>query len=249
MDTNFYEDEAYESLLTPVKRKLEYEKQDNDNILLDGKVRCLSQEDQNSKRKAFFKKQIMRSVIMEVIPENFEKDWIFKLCPRGKRSLVVSSKGETRSYQRNGCCLPSFYSYLPGGNGLDVQHKMLQCWLDCIYEEETEQFYILDVMRWKGQPLNEVPAELRFQWLESKINELLSLAKRTKMNPYPFALLPYGQCCINNIYKALETFTTATRLDGILFFHRRSLYHSRAAAPLCFWVQKMDINRLFFGSS
>jgi rRNA maturation protein Rpf1 len=30
-------------------------------------------QDQNSKRKAFFKKQIMRSVIMEVIPENFEK--------------------------------------------------------------------------------------------------------------------------------------------------------------------------------
>lgn len=36
------------------------------------------------------------------IPDDFETNWSFVVCPNGKRTLVIAGKGITTAYRRNG---------------------------------------------------------------------------------------------------------------------------------------------------
>ena len=59
--------------------------------------------------------QLMAGEWMKALPDDLAANWLFVMCPVGKRCLVISAKGRTMAYGRNGKCITKFPSSLPGG--------------------------------------------------------------------------------------------------------------------------------------
>ncbi|XP_054721415.1 snurportin-1-like [Uloborus diversus] len=100
------------------------------------------------------KTNLMLSEWLVEVPNDLAEEWILVLCPVGKRCLVISTRGVTKAYARNGYFLQSFQSLIPGGSR-KVQDASGGAYtiLDCIYVELTKTYYVLDVMCWNSHPL------------------------------------------------------------------------------------------------
>ena len=75
----------------------------------------------------------------------------YVMCrPEGQRCVLAAAGGLTVSRLRNGVQLHRFDSALPGGStataggGGDAYTV-----LDCIYQPETNAYYVMDLMVWK----------------------------------------------------------------------------------------------------
>lgn len=64
----------------------------------------------------YFRNQIMYAEYLESIPSDFMKEWVSVVCPKGKRCLVTSGKGQTIARSRGGKILRRFQSILPNGS-------------------------------------------------------------------------------------------------------------------------------------
>jgi snurportin-1 len=74
--------------------------------------------------------------------------WYVLARPEGKRCLVVSAKGNTVARLQDGEILHKFRSQLPNGSassGYSNDYSIL----DCVFHEEDQTFYVLDMMCWK----------------------------------------------------------------------------------------------------
>uniref|UniRef100_A0AAQ4PCH5 Snurportin-1 n=1 Tax=Gasterosteus aculeatus aculeatus TaxID=481459 RepID=A0AAQ4PCH5_GASAC len=152
--------------------------------------------------------QIMLSEWLVDVPSDLDTDWMMVVCPVGKRSLIVSSKGSTAAYTKSGYCVNRFPSLLPGGNRHNSAVGKDYTILDCIYSEVDRTYYILDVMCWRGHPVYDCPTEFRFFWLQSKVQETEGLSEIAKRNP----------------------------VDGLLFYHRQTHY-TPGSTPLVGWLR------------
>ncbi|XP_037307257.1 snurportin-1 isoform X2 [Pungitius pungitius] len=152
--------------------------------------------------------QIMLSEWLVDVPSELDTDWMMVVCPVGKRSLIVASKGSTAAYTKSGYCVNRFPSLLPGGNRHNSAMGKDYTILDCIYSEVDRTYYILDVMCWRGHPVYDCPTEFRFFWLQSKVQETDGLSEIAKRNP----------------------------VDGLLFYHRQTHY-TPGSTPLVGWLR------------
>ncbi|XP_069621775.1 snurportin-1 isoform X4 [Ranitomeya imitator] len=132
--------------------------------------------------------QIMLSEWLIEIPPDLAALWILVVCPTGKRSLVVASRGSTAAYTKSGYCVNRFPSLLPGGNRNNSATGKDYTILDCIYNEESRTYYVLDVMCWRGHPVYDCQTDFRFYWLQSKLQEEDGLCNISKINPVSQAL-------------------------------------------------------------
>lgn len=77
------------------------------------------------------------------MPKDFETDYLFKLCPKGRHVCVVAWKGRTDVYARSGTRIESFLSRLPGG-GLGQSSVMMHRYetvLDCIMVDNRNKVH------------------------------------------------------------------------------------------------------------
>jgi snurportin-1 len=58
----------------------------------------------------------MYAETMEEIPNDFIENWVTMICPKGKRCLVTSGRGETIARSRSGHIIGRFQSMLPNGS-------------------------------------------------------------------------------------------------------------------------------------
>ncbi|GFR71068.1 snurportin-1 [Elysia marginata] len=177
-----------------------------------------------------FKNQLMMSEGMEDVPSSFAKNWLMIVCPLGSRCLVVASRGYTGAYTKTGYHIISHPSNLPMGN------KMFQgfgpCVLDCIYCNETETYYALDLMCWDGQALYDCDTQTRFKLLNEKIREH-DLSRPSPVNPYPLIPLKAFTPTKNVIHGAVTM--APYHIDGLIFYHKQLLY-SPGPTPLMLWM-------------
>ncbi|KAM4572941.1 snurportin-1 isoform 2-T2 [Odontesthes bonariensis] len=179
--------------------------------------------------------QLMLSEWLVDVPSELDTDWLMVVCPVGKRSLIVASKGSTAAYTKSGYCVNRFPSLLPGGNRHNSAMGKDYTILDCIYSEVDRTFYILDVMCWRGHPVYDCPTEFRFFWLQSKVQETDGLSEIAKRNPFRFASLQSSDCTAESIRKALaEEYSFS--VDGLLFYHRQTHY-TPGTTPLVGWLR------------
>ncbi|GFN84100.1 snurportin-1 [Plakobranchus ocellatus] len=182
-----------------------------------------------------FKNQLMTSENMDDVPTSFAKNWLMVVCPLGSRCLVIASRGYTGAYTKTGYHIISHPSTLPMGN------KMFQgygpCVLDCIYCNETETYYVLDLMCWDGQALYDCDTQTRFKLLNEKIREH-DLGRPSPMNPYPLIPLKAFTPTKNNIHGAVTLAPYV--IDGLIFYHKQLTY-SPGPTPLMLW---MTLDRL-----
>lgn len=179
--------------------------------------------------------QLMLSEWLVDVPADLSSDWLMVVCPVGKRSLVVASKGSTTSYTKSGYCVNRFPSLIPGGNRHNSALGKDYTILDCIYSDVDRTYYILDVMCWRGHPVYDCSTEFRFYWLQSKVDEVESLSEISKINPFRFVALSSISCSTESIQMALAH-EYSYKVDGLLFYHKETHY-TPGSTPLVGWLR------------
>ncbi|XP_043232954.1 snurportin-1-like [Amphibalanus amphitrite] len=176
-----------------------------------------------------YSNQLMFSEWMETVPADLHTDWLLKMCPPGKRCLVVAKRRCTRSYSAAGALLRTFPSRLPAGwRGPLGQRPTV---LDCIWDQAAGTFHVLDLLAWNGHQVFECEAEFRFTWLQTKLSETPEVGVASRSNPYRFVAISHTAC------GPAELAATATAAaDGALFFHRAAHYWP-GVSPLVLWLK------------
>ncbi|XP_053405352.1 uncharacterized protein LOC123523052 [Mercenaria mercenaria] len=189
----------------------------------------------------YYRNQLMLSEWMVEVPDDFEEEWLMVMCPWGKRCLIVSAKGATTAYGRNGYRVNSFPSHLPGGNRHQKGRYKDNAILDCIYHEVEKTFYVLDIMNWKDHPVYDSDTDFRFFWMMSKLQEFPEAGEVSKLNPYKFVPLQYHSCKKENLQ---QIYSSATQqFDGCLFYHKKAHY-TFGASPLVVWLKPYMIGEM-----
>ncbi|XP_071778424.2 snurportin-1 [Centroberyx gerrardi] len=212
-----------------MEKKEEGEQQQEDNTEEEG------MEIERRKLPKHYANQLMLSEWLVDVPAELDADWLMVVCPVGKRSLIVASKGSTAAYTKSGYCVNRFPSLLPGGNRHNSAMGKDYTILDCIYSEVDRTYYILDVMCWRGHPVYDCPTEFRFYWLQSKVQEADGLSEIAKRNPFRFVSLQSTACTPESIQKALGA-EYSFGVDGLLFYHRQTHY-TPGSTPLVGWLR------------
>ncbi|CAJ0762507.1 19846_t:CDS:10 [Entrophospora sp. SA101] len=218
-------------LTKPIKRRFEVEQDDDEN------------NDKISIKKARHK--VMHAEWMYELPNDLEENWYVVLCPVGKRCLVTSAKGNTMSRLRNGGVMDVFESNLPAGGSNYKGNKTTDyCILDCVYDQATFTFYVLDMMCWKGHPIYDCDTEFRFYWLTTKFNEVdppitaPSLGTMATVNNSIYKFIPLSplNCSPKQISSLIsDSNPFGYRSDGLLFFNKQTQYVI-GETPLCGWI-------------
>ncbi|XP_072881033.1 snurportin-1 [Hemitrygon akajei] len=180
--------------------------------------------------------QLMLSEWLVDVPADLAEEWLLVVCPVGKRTLIIASKGSTAAYTRSGFCVNRFPSLLPGGNRHNSAIGKDYTILDCIYSDVERTFFVLDVMCWRGHPVYDCQTEFRFFWLQSKLQEEgEKLSAIATQNPFKFVGLPNALCTPEAIRQALAT-DYPFEVDGLLFYHRQTHY-TPGSTPLVGWLK------------
>ncbi|CAJ0931122.1 unnamed protein product [Ranitomeya imitator] len=164
--------------------------------------------------------QIMLSEWLIEIPPDLADLWVLVVCPTGKRSLVVASRGSTAA---------------KGGNRHNSATGKDHTILDCIYNEGSRTYYVLDVMCWRGHPVYDCQTDFRFYWLQSKLQEEDGLCNISKINPFKFVGLPNFRCSLDSI-QSVFTQSYPYKVDGLLFYHMHTHY-TPGSTPLVGWLR------------
>ncbi|XP_042571007.1 snurportin-1-like [Cyprinus carpio] len=191
--------------------------------------------EQRKKLPKHYANQLMLSEWLVDVPADLSSDWLMVVCPVGKRSLVVASKGSTSSYTKSGYCVNRFPSLIPGGNRHNSAVGKDYTILDCIYSDVDRTYYILDVMCWRGHPVYDCSTEFRFYWLQSKVEEAEGLSEISKINPFRFVSLNSISCSTESIQTALAHEYNFS-VDGLLFYHKETHY-TPGSTPLVGWLR------------
>uniref|UniRef100_UPI00358FD46B snurportin-1 isoform X1 n=1 Tax=Myxine glutinosa TaxID=7769 RepID=UPI00358FD46B len=182
----------------------------------------------------YYANQLMLSEWLVDVPDDLEETWHLVVCPTGKRSLVIASKGTTAVYTKSGYCVNRFPSLLPGGTRKHTTRKEYSI-LDCVFSEANRTYYILDVMCWRGHPLYDCETEFRFYWLQSKLQEDEAIAEIGALNPFRFVSLQTFPCSPKGISAALSG-PFPFDVDGLLFYHGKTHY-TPGSTPLVGWLK------------
>lgn len=191
--------------------------------------------EQKKKLPKHYANQLMLSEWLVDVPADLSSDWLMVVCPVGKRSLVVASKGSTSSYTKSGYCVNRFPSLIPGGTRQNSAVGKDYTILDCIYSDVDRTYYILDVMCWRGHPVYDCSTEFRFYWLQSKVEEAEGLSEISKINPFRFVSLNSISCSTESIQTALAHEYNFS-VDGLLFYHKETHY-TPGSTPLVGWLR------------
>ncbi|XP_023223500.1 snurportin-1-like [Centruroides sculpturatus] len=184
-----------------------------------------------------YKNQLMLSEWLVEVPEDLLNKWLLVLCPVGKRSLIITSHGETKVYTKKGFLLNKFSSHLPGGNRRQKFNSSEYTILDCIYNIENKTYYILDVMCWRGHPVFDSETEFRFYWLKCKTDEVPEIQVKSNLNPFRFIPLLSYSCSYDSIHKVVNSpLPFECQLDGLLFYHKQTIY-TGGVTPLVGWLK------------
>ncbi len=184
------------------------------------------------------KDQLMLSEWFDEVPRDFPHAWVVAAVPTGKRCLVVAGQGRTRQFARGGRFMYQFPSLLPGGNKHQEDAQNQTSLLDCIYEWETGNFYVLDIMVWGSDTFYDKVSEARFQAVAEKLGSVPEIGTKASRNPYPFLSVPTFAADPQSVFGGLSAEFPFRSLDGLLCYHREVHYlPGQKTNPLVLWLK------------
>ena len=187
----------------------------------------------------------MLSEWMVDVPPDLSENWHMTVCPVGRRSLVVASRGTTTAYSRTGLFLNSFPSLLPGGCHRNTHNSRDFCLLDCIFHAPSSTYFVLDLLSWGGQPVCDSDREFRAFWLRTKLEETPKISEKSRINPYIFTALESFSCAGDAREEGSMACVLSKRwpleVDGLLFFHMKCHYVSERS-PFAVWLKPHMVN-------
>jgi hypothetical protein len=98
--------------------------------------------------------------------------WLVVPRPEGRHCIVVAADGHTAARGRDGSLMHRFQSGLHGGCLASKLPSGGGTILDCIFNMDTQTFYVLDLLYWNSLPAFEWPLEMRRWWLHSHLPDL-----------------------------------------------------------------------------
>lgn len=178
----------------------------------------------------FYRNKVQLSEWLRDRPEDLDQ-WVLVPCPKGKRHLVVAASNKTIAYSKTGTVIDIFQSSLQSGRYLTV--------LDCIYSEETQAFYVLDVLVYHNQEFLLCDAAFRFYWIRSKFDEF-DHGKVHQGNQYPFhhidrADFDHPEEVDGMLSRCPLWEENKPGLDGFLLYHKQAHY-THGKTPLVGWL-------------
>lgn len=210
-----------------------------------GKARRNAQKRRRAAR-LDFRRQLQHAEYVHDIPSGFPDDWLAVPCPRGRRRLVLASRGRTLAFDKSGCVVDRFMSLLPGGSPASQTrgHEDRFSMLDALFVEETRTFVVLDVLRWNGLDVCESDVSFRFFWRDSRLAEAPDCARAVGgMNEYAFVAASAYDCSPAGMAQAFAH-ASEVPLDGLLLYHRGASYvHGLTAFVL--WVEASLVDSIF----
>ncbi|CAI5712524.1 unnamed protein product [Peronospora destructor] len=208
-----------------------------------------TREERVKKRREHFSKQLMTPEWLIDVPKDLNgsgsalgEGWYVLPRPEGKRSLVVANGGNTIARSPAGSILKKFPSALPCGSHKTNKSNDGYCILDCIYQEQNETFYVLDVMCWKSYLLYNCTTEFRLYWMRDKLSEGAT-ASVTPANPFRFLPIPCYESDPAGIRTAYLT-TYPFLKDGLLFYMKAGHYEM-GLSPLALVWKDGNTSRFF----
>ncbi|KAL8616638.1 hypothetical protein ACOMHN_031620 [Nucella lapillus] len=185
--------------------------------------------------------QIMLPTVVDAfdqMPPDLRNDWMCIVCPEGTRVLVVAAYRTTRVYDLEGTWICEHDTHLPGGspsNISKVDDKDECTILDCLYDDEQEIYFILEVLCWKGTRYYKSEARDRLNATLEKIKAVPTLKQVAQSNPFRFYTLPLSYVCHNNALCSIISRANFT-ITGLLFYHKKALYIP-GVTPLGIWIE------------
>lgn len=176
--------------------------------------------------------------------------WLVMPRAEGRRCMVVSENGSTKSFLLNGKLHKCFPSLLPGGSNHSraASDRNRYCVLDCIFVEATRTYYVHDLLCWKGHILDECEAEFRLFWMKTKLVEEKDLFTTSKRNPFRFVPTPISPCSSSGLTDAYKgKLPDGFRRDGLVFIHKEGHYHS-GITPLQLYWKDVETSRYFINT-
>jgi snurportin-1 len=172
---------------------------------------------------------LMTSEWLVDIPGTLSSDWIMVVCPKGKRCIVVASRGNTCAYTKKGTSIFGFDSILPGAR----DHKTTI--LDCILDRDHKRIYVLDMICWGSLPFEDSDFSCRLSFVQCKIEEDENFKKATRRRQYTFHMPPNCACTpeamTEVMYRPLDY-----KIDGLLFYHSE-VHYTPGQTALVGWLK------------
>ncbi|KUF92774.1 hypothetical protein AM588_10004041 [Phytophthora nicotianae] len=194
---------------------------------MDGVISATSKrrtrEERVKQRREHFSKQLMTPEWLIDIPKDLN----------GNGSLL-------------GSILKKFPSALPCGSHKTNKSNDGYCILDCIFQEQNETFYVLDVMCWKGYLLYNCTTEFRLYWMRDKLSEGAT-GMTAPANPFRFLPVPSYESDQEGIMAAYST-TYPFLKDGLLFYMKAGHYEM-GLSPLALVWKDANTSRFFVYSA
>jgi len=160
-----------------------------------GKRRERKENYRSKKDREIWASRLMLPMWLTDVPDDLATNWVVRPRPEGQRCLLFTSQGETISRDRHGKHLHTFQSPLPDGSYATRGRGNKTCFLDCVFNQAKQTYYVLDIMSWNGLLLFDSTIEARLFWVNSKLTEIG--ADKTLPNQRSFRLLPMPFCEAN----------------------------------------------------
>ena len=188
------------------------------------------EEDNKMDVKVSYPLKIMMSEWFVDVPKDFKDEWVMKVCPKGRRSLVIFNGNTTRVFSKTGVHISTFYARK------NLVKKAFSAF-DCIYNSNEGVYYVLDCMSWNGTDMYMHDTEFRFYWKARQFEEQPSLSVKSRENPYPLKNLSFCSCNKKDIESEIRKWNPE-KIDGLLFYHKKTSY-TVGTTPLVMWM-KLD---------
>lgn len=211
------------------RNKLLDKRREIDNFVKKFERECPKQHAENP-----YKDQLQLSEWLIEKPVDIH-NWYLVPCPKGKRCLVVAENGRTRAFSKYGVFIREFRSKLPG----DFRQRNSTTILDCVFIQDTEDYFVLDVIVYANQDMTQCEAEFRFFWIRNKIEEE-DLSNIGECNEASLKSISTFNCSDHfEVEKCLQKYpmwdNNSPVLDGLLFYHKESSY-VHGTTPLVGWI-------------
>jgi hypothetical protein len=177
------------------------------------------------------------------IPIDLSDNWLSLIRPDGFQCLLVAQGESTLITQGDNQVFLKFQTCIPGGS---VYYKPSSsiCILDCIFSNQTEIFYTIDLMTWNGFDLLQTTKEARMFFLSSKLSGeqnfyIYRSLKRLYCNEIIYkqkfsplvVCIPFFPCHILGLLEAYNRQITLHK-GGLIFEHKSLLYYPGFICPL-----------------
>ena len=200
-----------------------------------------------------FSSQLTRPEWMIDVPEDLAEAWLVMPRPEGRRSLVIASRGWTIARLQCGRIQNKFPSALPGGSP-ETMHGRAEdafCILDCVFDERSRTYHVLDCLAWNGMSLYDCAAEMRLSWLHAKLGhpeiaecDAARASTPTRRNAFLFAAAPSFPCDAEGVRRAYATEPCGFRRDGLLFLAKDGDYALGSTPLALLWKDAVCSARL-----